>query len=619
MALCRPSRLQRRTLGPGWWPPGALILGRPTSISVAVLAAVVGALVIGARARTRPPTRGRRARPGVFGRVAGRGGAGADPARRGARLPGAVMVRQRRRRSAAPSRSRPTRGSPSGSGTGWTPTTKNVLDTQRYPGIQDYLAHGRRPASGPPSGPFEFQDHAVSEAATPCFAGMAFHAIAADPVAVSAELCRCRNRASRLDHHVQTAKTDVAASLCWVTRLVVIVVGAFGLILLVVAAARPHVVLALTGFRHLEGAHVSVAVLWRGLLNTRLLIPAVARSSPTDGGESRRRPSVRLANDPAPRNGRRPGSDAQNPARWVVYCSAWTGMPTRPVPSACRLKAAAPAGAPGTLTSTTCWPSVLGGVRRELFKGGARHPPEPDAGDRFRLALAVPSSVAADPPAAWPRCRRCHWPRSPPAEGTSTFHAGPGRPRGGGSRSTRDIARPAARRHLHSLSAAGHPAMTIRDGYRVVRRSGSMVFLGPRPSLRLRTRRGDGLVEIWNGMPFFSPLWARCPSIVLLHHVHAEIRGGWCLAGRSSLGPARSSGFGIAGGVPPVRSRSRCRGRPRRRSSSCSGILAGRWIKRSSCLGSTPAFQPGAWSWADHPRWWSGSAGSYPVKRVATS
>jgi glycosyltransferase involved in cell wall biosynthesis len=78
---------------------------------------------------------------------------------------------------------------------------------------------------------------------------------------------------------------------------------------------------------------------------------------------------------------------------------------------------------------------------------------------------------------------------------------------------------------LHSSSAAGHPATTIRDGYRVVRRSGRyMVF--PRTalsSLRLRTRRGDGLVEIWNGMPFFSPLWARCPSIVLLHHVHAEM------------------------------------------------------------------------------------------------
>jgi glycosyltransferase involved in cell wall biosynthesis len=35
----------------------------------------------------------------------------------------------------------------------------------------------------------------------------------------------------------------------------------------------------------------------------------------------------------------------------------------------------------------------------------------------------------------------------------------------------------------------------------------------------------DGLVEIWNGMPFFSPLWYRGPRMVFLHHVHAEMWG----------------------------------------------------------------------------------------------
>ena len=38
-------------------------------------------------------------------------------------------------------------------------------------------------------------------------------------------------------------------------------------------------------------------------------------------------------------------------------------------------------------------------------------------------------------------------------------------------------------------------------------------------------RPGDALVEIWNGMPFFSPLWYRGPRIVFLHHVHAEMWG----------------------------------------------------------------------------------------------
>ncbi|MGH9054908.1 MAG: glycosyltransferase family 4 protein, partial [Acidimicrobiales bacterium] len=39
---------------------------------------------------------------------------------------------------------------------------------------------------------------------------------------------------------------------------------------------------------------------------------------------------------------------------------------------------------------------------------------------------------------------------------------------------------------------------------------------------RIGPRRGrpDGVVEIWNGMPFASPLWAPHPRAVFLHHVH---------------------------------------------------------------------------------------------------
>ena len=33
----------------------------------------------------------------------------------------------------------------------------------------------------------------------------------------------------------------------------------------------------------------------------------------------------------------------------------------------------------------------------------------------------------------------------------------------------------------------------------------------------------DGLVEIWNGMPFMSPVWARTPHVTWLHHVHADM------------------------------------------------------------------------------------------------
>ncbi len=43
--------------------------------------------------------------------------------------------------------------------------------------------------------------------------------------------------------------------------------------------------------------------------------------------------------------------------------------------------------------------------------------------------------------------------------------------------------------------------------------------------IRLGHRPGDALVEIWNGMPFLSPLWYHGPRLVFLHHVHAEMWG----------------------------------------------------------------------------------------------
>jgi len=78
---------------------------------------------------------------------------------------------------------------------------------------------------------------------------------------------------------------------------------------------------------------------------------------------------------------------------------------------------------------------------------------------------------------------------------------------------------------IRTSTAAGHPMFAERDGYHVIRKAGRyMVF--PRTAISGfigRTGPRDGLVEIWNGMPFFSPLWAHCPRIVFLHHVHAEM------------------------------------------------------------------------------------------------
>jgi len=64
-----------------------------------------------------------------------------------------------------------------------------------------------------------------------------------------------------------------------------------------------------------------------------------------------------------------------------------------------------------------------------------------------------------------------------------------------------------------------------RSGYRV-KRSGGRYSVFPKAALEasyLSLGKIDGLVEIWNGMPFLSPLWARVPKVVFLHHVHAEM------------------------------------------------------------------------------------------------
>ena len=78
---------------------------------------------------------------------------------------------------------------------------------------------------------------------------------------------------------------------------------------------------------------------------------------------------------------------------------------------------------------------------------------------------------------------------------------------------------------LRTSYAQGHPPVGRRDGYEVVRKGGRYLIF-PRAAINEVIHRyghRDGLVEIWNGMPFFSPLWAAGPKVVFLHHVHAEM------------------------------------------------------------------------------------------------
>lgn len=79
---------------------------------------------------------------------------------------------------------------------------------------------------------------------------------------------------------------------------------------------------------------------------------------------------------------------------------------------------------------------------------------------------------------------------------------------------------------VHRTSAAaGRPPTARRNGYRVVRR-GSRYTVFPRAIIGETTHTvgpSDAIVEIWNGVPWFSPVWRRRPGITILHHVHGPM------------------------------------------------------------------------------------------------
>ncbi|SIN25809.1 glycosyltransferase family 4 protein [Micromonospora cremea] len=101
--------------------------------------------------------------------------------------------------------------------------------------------------------------------------------------------------------------------------------------------------------------------------------------------------------------------------------------------------------------------------------------------------------------------------------------------------------------HRATLLCASHPGApdeeTTESGLRILRRGGrhtvylraALVYLaglagfGP---LRARSLgRPDLIVDVCNGLPFLSPLYARCAVIILVHHVHREqwpvVLGAW--------------------------------------------------------------------------------------------
>ena len=78
---------------------------------------------------------------------------------------------------------------------------------------------------------------------------------------------------------------------------------------------------------------------------------------------------------------------------------------------------------------------------------------------------------------------------------------------------------------MRTSYAQGHPYEGDRDGYHLVRKHGRFMVFPTTVVGELAGGHGprDGLVEIWNGVPFLSPLWAKGPKIAWVHHVHRDM------------------------------------------------------------------------------------------------
>jgi glycosyltransferase involved in cell wall biosynthesis len=123
-------------------------------------------------------------------------------------------------------------------------------------------------------------------------------------------------------------------------------------------------------------------------------------------------------------------------------------------------------------------------------------------------------------------------PRPPPGEPAGVLFLNwrdTTHPEGGGSEVyvERVAAGLAAQGRPVTLFCAAHrgaPAAERAGGVRVVRRGGRLtVYLHAWwAHLTGRLGRHDVVVDVQNGLPFFSVLWCRRPLVVLVHHVHRE-------------------------------------------------------------------------------------------------
>ena len=82
---------------------------------------------------------------------------------------------------------------------------------------------------------------------------------------------------------------------------------------------------------------------------------------------------------------------------------------------------------------------------------------------------------------------------------------------------------------LNRLAQRGHHVALVCGGpskprpYRVIDAGGTYSHYLWAPLIcMIRYRRADLLIDVENGVPYFSPLWRRRPSVCLVHHVHSD-------------------------------------------------------------------------------------------------
>jgi glycosyltransferase involved in cell wall biosynthesis len=97
---------------------------------------------------------------------------------------------------------------------------------------------------------------------------------------------------------------------------------------------------------------------------------------------------------------------------------------------------------------------------------------------------------------------------------------------------------------LRTAHYPGAPHETWLGGVRVVRRGGRFTVYTRAMAHLLFSRRYDLVVDVQNGVPFWTPLVSRAPRVLLVHHVHREqwsvvfgrvaARLGWWLESRAA-------------------------------------------------------------------------------------